>query len=336
MKKSYAISFIRALATAMIIACHIFQYLNMELAWWFNVGVQIFLCISGYLYGSKSIEDDFAFIVKQYGKILLDYWIVIIPATLLYLFFNISDSMSASEVIGLLVGYSTLPGAGHLWYVATCLFCYALTPLIRSFFLYAEKGSTLRMIFLSIVGMAVIQLLCGFFVPYFNGAWINCYFIGFFLKRMTLRGPKLDALFAKITYAVAIFLNAGQIYIDYLNPTAKELLPGCIVAEYGVFCNYAHVALGVAIFLVVYALLARREGRLGNRMTWLLDGSDRYSYDIYLVHQFFILGPASLMTITPLLVVNIGCVLVATLLCAKLVNMISCLIRGRAIPAFKH
>lgn len=86
MKKSYAISFIRALATAMIIACHIFQYLNMELAWWFNVGVQIFLCISGYLYGSKSIEDDFAFIVKQYGKILLDYWIVIIPATLLYLF----------------------------------------------------------------------------------------------------------------------------------------------------------------------------------------------------------------------------------------------------------
>lgn len=47
----YSISFIRLISFLLIITCHIQQYLNIVLAWWFNVGVQIFLCISGYLYG---------------------------------------------------------------------------------------------------------------------------------------------------------------------------------------------------------------------------------------------------------------------------------------------
>ena len=34
------------------------QYLNIELAWWFNVGVQLFFVISGFLYGGKTITDQ--------------------------------------------------------------------------------------------------------------------------------------------------------------------------------------------------------------------------------------------------------------------------------------
>lgn len=49
----YSVSLIRLIATIFIITCHIMQYLSIELAWWFNVGVQIFLCMSGYLYGKK-------------------------------------------------------------------------------------------------------------------------------------------------------------------------------------------------------------------------------------------------------------------------------------------
>lgn len=42
----YSISLIRLIATLFIITCHIMQYLTIELAWWFNVGVQIF-CMEG-------------------------------------------------------------------------------------------------------------------------------------------------------------------------------------------------------------------------------------------------------------------------------------------------
>ena len=44
----YSISMIRAMSMVAIITCHFMQYLDIELAWWFNVGVQVFLCISGY------------------------------------------------------------------------------------------------------------------------------------------------------------------------------------------------------------------------------------------------------------------------------------------------
>lgn len=53
LKKDESISLIRLCAFCMIFTCHILQYWGQELAWWFNIGVQIFLCISGYLYGGK-------------------------------------------------------------------------------------------------------------------------------------------------------------------------------------------------------------------------------------------------------------------------------------------
>lgn len=61
MKVKAAISYSRFIAMVMIVLCHFFQFYNNELAWWFNVGVQIFLIISGFLYGMKSIEDPCLF-----------------------------------------------------------------------------------------------------------------------------------------------------------------------------------------------------------------------------------------------------------------------------------
>lgn len=41
--KNYAISLIRLISMLFIIICHVLQNIGHELAWWFNVGVQIFL-----------------------------------------------------------------------------------------------------------------------------------------------------------------------------------------------------------------------------------------------------------------------------------------------------
>lgn len=48
--KNVGIMIIRVLAMFSIIICHIFQELGNELAYWFNVGVQIFLFISAFLF----------------------------------------------------------------------------------------------------------------------------------------------------------------------------------------------------------------------------------------------------------------------------------------------
>lgn len=43
-------SLIRVIALCFIVVCHIMQYLENELALWFNVSVQIFLCISVFVW----------------------------------------------------------------------------------------------------------------------------------------------------------------------------------------------------------------------------------------------------------------------------------------------
>lgn len=57
MEKDAKLSAIRFVALLMIIFCHILQGLGNELAFWINIGVQVFFFLSGYLYGKKNIKD---------------------------------------------------------------------------------------------------------------------------------------------------------------------------------------------------------------------------------------------------------------------------------------
>lgn len=55
------ISFVRMISTLMIVSCHICQYFGHILAWWLNCGVQVFLFMSGFLYGGKRVENGYIF-----------------------------------------------------------------------------------------------------------------------------------------------------------------------------------------------------------------------------------------------------------------------------------
>ena len=61
-------------------------------------------------------------------------------------------------------------------------------------------------------------------------------------------------------------------------------------------CN--HIWLGALIFLLVKILLSDKS--IFNKRVFIkiLDFSDKYSYEGYLVHQFMILGPLSLIGLT--------------------------------------
>lgn len=63
--KDYSISYFRFIAMCFIVLCHIMQRdvfstsiagANIKWAFWFNIGVQMFLFLSGYLYGKKDIK----------------------------------------------------------------------------------------------------------------------------------------------------------------------------------------------------------------------------------------------------------------------------------------
>lgn len=75
---------VKDLKQKMTITCHVLQYYDNVFFRLFNVGVQVFLIISGYLYGIKKIESVPTFLFKQVKKIIVPYWTFLIVAVALY------------------------------------------------------------------------------------------------------------------------------------------------------------------------------------------------------------------------------------------------------------
>lgn len=81
-RESNAISVLRVLAMSSVVACHILQGLDNPWAWILNVGVQIFLVMSGYLYGHKQIGDWKQWFVKRFQKLYIPYVLFVIVVVL--------------------------------------------------------------------------------------------------------------------------------------------------------------------------------------------------------------------------------------------------------------
>ena len=163
---NHTISLIRLIAMSFIILCHLMQYLNCERAWWFNVGVQIFLCISGFLYGQKNICELTSFYSRRFKKILIPYYIVF----LIYAFFQFVFAHSVFSITNFIRGIfvnSTLQGAGHLWFVPTILMCYIITPLLQQYRgVYVSNRKSFAIF--TVLSIGVVSLFFGGFARFFN------------------------------------------------------------------------------------------------------------------------------------------------------------------------
>lgn len=314
-KRDLSISFVRMLAMMFIVICHVMQYYDVELAWWFNVGVQIFLCISGYLYGRKRILDILVFYRKNFVKILIDYEIVVFAAVAATVLFT-DTVITVEEIAGAVLTVSTIAGGAHLWFIPTILMCYLLTPLYERIFSRAEQSHKL-LVPAAVLLFVMNELVFRQMFSYFNAAWINCYLIGFALRRFQqyrfwYTG---SAWLLTLTGAVCISIQASVRYLQLITLTDAWR------PFYYPMCDYGHVFLGVALFCSGRVLL--RPFCNINLIQRILRLSDRYSYQIYLTHHFFILGPLSLMALTANSYVNVVLILLLTVLTAVLLQKIS-------------
>lgn len=307
--KNYTISLLRFIAMIFIISCHIFQHYRMELAWWFNVGVQMFFCISGFLYGTKKIESPTKFIGKNFKKILIPYFCFITPAIILFYVFH-SNYINPSKIIYVFLTSKSISGIKHLWFISYILFCYLITPYLSDL---AQRMKKLKWpVFLYVFGllMLLIFAVSKAFNSYFRFNRLFCYFFGFFAA-VFLENYKIS-IFKILTYTLAsvtVVMNAVRIYFKYINPGT--------FFKFDLFVKYAHAFLGISIVLVFIVLLKNIKRNI------ILDLSDKYSFFIYIVHQFFILGPFTLMNLTNSIPLNIFIVMCAVLASAILLKFIA-------------
>lgn len=285
---------IRFIAMLMIIACHICQYFDNFLAWWLNVGVQIFFIISGFLYGSKQITNPVQWFLKNTKKILLPYYLFLIPVIVLYFIFAPANIDFGSTIRSLLC-IGTIDGIGNLWFVGYILFCYLITPILYEMTLYLESKSTRHSLLFISIFMLLFYALGTLTNFYFKPYRILCYIIGFFIP-LFIR--KRGNVILKYLLCLAIPATIISKFIYLYLIAAQPEMNGISHIE-----GMSHLFFGISLTFSLMFLLKRI-----NHLK-ILNFSDKYSYSIYIVHQLLILSPFTLMTITHNMVANIIIVL---------------------------
>lgn len=292
--KLQSISMIRFVSMLMIIACHICQYFDNYLAWWLNVGVQMFFVISGFLYGSKQITNPVQWFLKNIKKILLPYYLFLLPVIILYFIFAPAN-IDFSSTIRSLLCIGTIDGIGNLWFVGYILFCYFITPILYELSIYLENKSTkYSLLFISIFMLLfyVFGMLTNF---YFRPYRILCYIIGFFIPLfIRKRGNVVLKYLLCLVILATIISKIIYLYLIDMRPEMN----GISHIE-----GMSHLFLGISLTLGLMHLFR------GLKPMKILGFSDKYSYSIYIVHQLFILSPFTLMAITHNVVANIIIVL---------------------------
>lgn len=344
---NYSISLLRFIALLFVIFCHVFEYIGSDLGEgrkiailgnYLCVGVQIFLIISGFLYGSKEnlfcdTQSRFDFIKKNFIKILTSYYCYILLFAIPIYFFT-TNYISKDSIKGLLTVSSFLPGIHHFWFLPYILFCYFITPFLYDLRRYIQDKSN-NVTGITIWGGVLLTLIATeivlkVYIPYFTPAWINIYIIGFFLPSL-LTQRQLKLLIEKslvvflLLITVLILTNCAKYYIRY------EILPHYssgkvfLICQY--FINYSRDLTAAILFIltvVKFGSFLNKKKYLSRLFVFL----DTYSYELYICHMIFVKGPLSTLALTESYSINILIAIVGTCLTALFIKFISNKIRG--------
>lgn len=306
------ISYLRVFAMILILACHIVQehdnvYINMT-AQFLNVGVSIFIIISGYLYGKKEIKEGyFRWIRKRAKRILIPMYFFMIFLLIVNLAIG-NDIRIANWIAYIfnLQGFQIyVHGAEHLWYLTIIMICYLITPILNK---YKTKISNKNLIIYISMGI-LVQLITSYFINTQLGIYliyILLYIIAYSI------GYRSDMLISTKLMFISLVL-AGTSAI--LRVTARVLFDNSILYDV-IVVGYTQGIMAFCIFYIfIYICRNVKENKVINFF-------DSISFEIYLVHYMYVIGPLRVMGLTNSFIVNTIITVVISILTAILLKKI--------------
>lgn len=190
-RKNDTISFIRVIAMMSIVIGHICTWNNIPTYQLGAIGVEVFLFISGYLYGNKKIENRRKWLINRGCRILIPFWIL---AAFLSLVMLIKGDVingikqifcAALNLQGfryLLPGFDVklhfIGGIGHCWFVTMIMFCYVLTALIKGSRIERRIDCRLGLAIGLAITLQIVLAYLGIQISY-----IIQFFVGYFYRR---------------------------------------------------------------------------------------------------------------------------------------------------------
>lgn len=266
------------LSTLMIFVCHFLQGLSNDWAYIFNIGVQLFFLISGFLYGKKGVVKVDGFIKSRFGKVYLPYIVFFAIVVIAYQVFDVCRISPKTIVFYLLnlQGFSALlptpiEGLNHLWFLTILMICYGITPFVHCFLKKHKVLFFMSLVLLIIVECVFLRKLYSVFIC------VLVYLTGLLYGKYEEKVPRWIFLLP-VPFLIMILLQGKS-------------LEGLMANTYGYI--WFKFLLSVFGFCFLYFLLSAMK-ITGNKVIAI---ADNYSYEFYLIHHVFILGPFSLMTV---------------------------------------
>lgn len=291
MNRNTGISLLRVCSMFMIVLCHYSNYIGLSwLAQFLNVGVFVFLLISGWLYSKKEIEKPAKWLLGRWIKLCIPIliWMCIIIA---YGFAVEKDLPSFTDVllfISNLQGVSwiipffpklnsegVLGGLGNLWFVTVIMICYLILIIVKRSENKINKNAYILngvLIFVSFFILSFLQINLIYFI---------CFLIGLVI------GKKEEK--SIIDLRNYIILTIGMIIAIILRLLAKHFLDDTFVYNI-VVVGLSHTVIAIWIFLTIRLL--------DKRISWIhtiasssaIRKIDSMSYYLYITHYYFLIN----------------------------------------------
>ena len=309
-EKNVSIQIIRIFSMLLIIFAHIASESSIGIvknsAQFLNVGVWIFLFISGYLYGKKEKIEIKKFYFGRLKKVFLPMYLFMICLYIITYIVkgNIDIKYAVIYLFDLQYIFGGMNGATHLWFLTAIGICYLITPLLA---MYKEKMLKYKLII--IITVIIIGIVLGFVneIASLCVLYFSIYLIGY----LNSSKEKLNIF---LCLAMAI-LGIG------IRLIGRKLLDGTVY--YNIFIVFfTQTMLAISIFYIVKAI----SEKMNLKQSKLINYFDEYSYYIYITHYMFFRGPIITMKITNNFLLNIFITLILSYLSAIILKSIYSLI----------
>lgn len=316
--KDYRISSIRMMATIMVVALHVCQYLE-KYYWylrivreWLNLGLVMFFTMSAFLYANRTIDRP-----RMGGWIAHRYKEVAIPALLTTLITLLVYGIGIGEINVRHVWWSIASGLGfeaflsygwmfyQMWFLTYILFCYCTIPIVQ--YIPVKKMSTTAFWGMLIGATAILQglvFVAGKLtnIPILSWGQLLRFYLPYFLfRRYAITSRELKKTMCWMTALSGVCI-AGVACIRYGMTLNDRFVPLVELAFI-----YTQTMAGTALFYWLYRFFSKIEINHN-----LLRLSDRYSYPVYLTHCLFIGYKTSIIDRMPNLFLGVAAALICT------------------------
>ena len=317
MKKQYNFAtWIRVAATVSILLCHFLiqsknGLLNMS-AQIFNIGVDLFIILSGFLFGVRQGEtaDVRAWYGKRLKRIFIPYEMFVILLFIIHAVCgrDLLDVDWIWLVLGLQGSVVGVLGAEQTWFITPLLICYAITPLLDRFFSETRKPGQLKC---ALLAAAASPLLWA--VPKTPAVSTLLSLVSYYVVAFAAGRYSGKVRLTKGRAAAAFFIMAAAFAVRL---AARHFCDGTILYE-RLICGYTQI---VAAFCVFYMFAVIFEKV---RPVRVVQKASEISFEVYLLHYMFCVGPVRLFGVTPYWITDCVLVTLATVVLAIAVHALS-------------